>query len=63
MLFLASLAYHIQKIVLFDPLLVLYKFVFKQRNHSISAAEGKGADFKKGEEQSPRFSQSTRSIR
>ena len=25
-----------------------YKFVFKQRNHSISAAEGKSADFKKG---------------
>ena len=32
-------------------------------NHPISAAEGKGADFKKGEKQSPRFSQSTRSIR
>lgn len=63
MLFPASLAYHIQKVVLFDPLLALYKFVFKQRNHSISAVEGKGADFKKGEKQSPRFSQSTRSIR
>ena len=32
-------------------------------NNSVSAAEGKGADFKKGEKQSPRFSQSTRSIR